>query len=55
MDKQKVYESKTISGIRGLFTNRMLAASLFEGDDAKVVAEKLGFELVPNPYEPKVQ
>jgi len=45
--QQKVYESTTQSGIRGLFTAGRLAWSLKDGEDAEAVALRVGFAFAP--------
>lgn len=45
--QQVVYESRTHSGIRGLFTGGCLAMSLKADEDAKTVAERCGFLFQP--------
>lgn len=40
-----VHESRTISGIRGLFCRHgLLKLSLYEGEEAKAVAQQMGWD-----------
>lgn len=46
--QQEVYESKTQSGIRGLFTNGRLVCHLGVCEDPMLKAQRHGFKFLPH-------